>query len=155
MSAPTRLAFGVAPERTFKRDLAMSLRHRMYGIDCLMTDLDFWVIEYTTRRLAAVIDYKHEAATWPPPVDINARALGSLETGGRSIPLVFVRYGREPWWFTVRAGNPAAALLLGGDGDYLMTELEYVRWLHRIRGVSLPQGVGNDLDDVLPVWMSA
>lgn len=146
------------PERTGWRDTTLSGRHRtLWGWDCPMVDLDWWVIEYESGRVTLIVDYKSWGANWPPVEDANATALGGLrDDQGKPVPLMFVRYHRDPWMFVVRAGNAVARQWFPDFTEgWVMTERTYVRWLYRARGREMPLKVGERLDErLLRGWAS-
>lgn len=129
------------------------MRHRtVWGFDCPVVDLDWWVVEYDSELPVLVVDYKNWRAPWPPQTDSNAKALGSLHLpDGRPIPLMFVRYRRDPWTFVVLPGNRrASALWPKWTNGFVMHERMYVGWLYKARGRELPDRVGERLSTGLP-----
>ncbi len=148
-----RPADGVKAERTGWRDNSLSARHRtVWGFDCPAVDLDWWVVEYDSGLPVLVIDYKNWRAPWPPARDMNAKALGALcLPGGRPIPMMFVRYRKDPWEFVVMAGNAwADEHFPRFRSGWVMSERLYVRWLYRARGRDVPLHVGERLSEALP-----
>ena len=66
---------GVRQERTGWRDQAISLRHRTWGFNCPGVDFDFLMLEYSTGKPVAVVEYKHYRARMPDREHPNYRAL--------------------------------------------------------------------------------
>lgn len=133
-------------ERTGWRDQALSARHRMWGTDCPAVDLDFVLVEYSRAAPCALVDYKHHAAR---SVDLAGPSHVALAGLAGSLPLLVVRYGREPWWwFVVRPANAAAVALIGPGQAH--SEASYVSLLHALRGLQAPEWVLGGLDDQPP-----
>lgn len=127
-----------AHERTGWRDRAISERHRLYGGDCPMVDIDFPVIEYDQRRIVALIEYK----LWGKPIDLGEASHEALRNLAHDIDVPFVIAAYEPvaWnYYVVPASDNAWARLDGRP--WTLTERQYVRWLHRVRGRRAPADV--------------
>ncbi len=135
----------VTPERTFWRDAGISLRHRLWGIACRATDIDFVLVEYffdgkhNRIEISALIEYKNEYA---PPQRLRKQqyqVLGALGNQA-NIPAFAVRYSSDFSRFKVVPVNSQAKERLLSRTD--MTELEYVTFLYGLRGLPLvPQEV--------------
>jgi len=140
-----------ANERSFKRDAWISQRHRTWGMDVPMQDLDFVCAEYDNALPVALVDYKHEHA----PIDLNSIGAKVLTNLGdmAGIPAFFVRYGHTnqdgywgdiaedstPWFQLMPLNIYAHGLDLPTlDDNTELTELEYVSWLYSIRGRAIP-----------------
>ena len=54
----------VKKERSGWRDEGISRRHRLWGVSCSATDIDFLLVEYIYNTPKAIIEYKNEHA--PP-----------------------------------------------------------------------------------------
>jgi len=94
----------VRQERTGWRDQELSLRHRMWGWDCPMVDLDFLGLEYDTKKPACLVEYKHECAKPGHKKEASYQALIELGNGYRAgIPVFAVRYASDFTWFKVTA----------------------------------------------------
>lgn len=125
----------------------LSSRHRRWGGRLYMCDLDH-VIEYPNGKVAALIEYKHDAAeqwakpktSYEPLADIGIRA---------RLPVFYVRYKRDPWRFVVAPITPAAAELLPDEEYRYMTEREYAGFLHTIGGITTENmtELDNDISD--------
>ena len=130
----------VKPERSGWRDEKLSRRHRKWGFNCPMVDIDLLALEYDAGRPSAVVEYKHEKAPPQFPSHASYRAIGWLATAA-SVPFMAVRYSDDLDRFRVVPLNSHAKAYLSGSA--LMTEREYVGLLYRLRGRDVP----NDLFD--------
>lgn len=139
---------GVRQERSGWRDEAISARHRQWGYDCPMVDIDFLAVEYNRREPAALVDYK---ACRPFPINFyeaNYAVLASAANGMR-VPFMVVFYSPNYWWFYVVPGNDRAHRFYGGP--CWMSERDYVTGLYRLRGLPVPDAVQARLTDFNPV----
>ena len=59
----------VKKERSGWRDEGISRRHRLWGVSCSATDIDFLLVEYIYNTPKAIIEYKNEHA---PPQKLSA-----------------------------------------------------------------------------------
>jgi hypothetical protein len=139
---------GVREERTGWRDEWISERHRLWGADVPMADIDFLAVEYDLKMPVAIVDYKGFA---PRPIDVDASAsLVALrwlaDMGGLMLMIVF--YNRHTSVFTVRPLNRRAkeAYTL----DQVMSEREYVTSLYTLRRRSVPQQILSRLNAFKP-----
>lgn len=124
-----------AHERTGWRDEGLSRRHREWGFDVPAVDLDFLLLEYDASEPVALIEYKNEHAPRVAYKSPNIAALRNL--ADRADVLAFVvRYGENYDWFQVRPLNEKAKSIL--QDRKTLTEAEYVRFLHRLRGRECP-----------------
>ncbi len=122
-------------ERTGWRDEALSLRHRDWGMDCPMLDLDFVVVEYDHCQPQALVEYKHELAKIQHLDHPSYRTLVSLGNLA-SLPAFFCRYaGDFSWWKPVGL-NRAAKLLLPDRVNW--SERDWVTFLYLLRGRGMP-----------------
>lgn len=140
----------VTKERTHWRDEKISLRHRLWGVDCKMTDIDFLTLEYHSEgdlvKPVAVIEYKKKT----PPQYLNhntlqhkaLRKLSSLA----DLPFLVVFYQETFKEFGVFAGNKWAMVNLGGLNRN-MTEKEYVTFLYKLRNLEVPPYVWQNIRD--------
>jgi hypothetical protein len=129
----------VRPERTGWRDAALSLRHRLWGFDCPMQDIDWLVAEYDRMCPVAIIEWMHERApgvdprrTWP----VKWAVLRALADRRPPLPAFAVRYAADLSWWRVLALNAAARGHVARCTQY--TERGFVRLLYRLRGRPLP-----------------
>ena len=137
----------VKQERSHWRDAAISARHRLYGYDVPMTDIDFLAVEYSRKRAVMLVDYK---AARPFPVNpqaANYTVLSQLASAS-GVPFVIVFYSPRLWWFYIHPMNSEAAAQFG-RGEW-MSEREYVSALYRLRDLPLPAEIAAQLSDYKP-----
>lgn len=127
-------------ERTGWRDEDMSNRHRTWGHNCPMVDVDFLALEYDLAEPVALVEYK--ATDMLPFAHASYKALRKLAQGykNKGIPFFVVRYwhwGDEKWAFEVYPQNKAAyAYMHQHQPDYageMMTEKQWVTILYHLR----------------------
>lgn len=154
-------------ERTGWRDQGLSERHRLWGMDCPMTDIDYLVtaegaigvdddwlsVEYDALLPRLLVDYKHWKMAWPPTIGANLVSFGCLgDMAG--LPACIVRYGGEEmeWenWWIAPINNAATAKLFAAKKQIfsiqkplqLENEAKFVHFLYWIRGTGrAPQEV--------------
>ena len=158
-----------AEERTGWRDHEFSERHRRWGANCPMTDIDFIVAEYDERRMYAVVDYKHEFRhdSVNPAAEANTAVL--IDMGERTENLVFiVRYAHSFAWYQVNPLTTRAQRSLEKfkkyhpecgsfknkqsgcpAGRWYMTEKGYVTYQYWLRDRELPGDLKFNNDGVL------
>ena len=127
-----------AHERTGWRDEDISRKHREWGFNCPMVDIDFLVVEYNLGAPVAVVEYKHIAAVTPNIQHPTYRALTALADAS-SIPFFIAVYGKDPWWFTITPVNTHAQALF--DFGEVLSEYDYVRKLYMMRSIAISEGV--------------
>jgi hypothetical protein len=133
----------VRDERTGWRDQALSQRHRFWGWDCPAVDLDFLFLEYDRGKATALVEYKNEHAgpqrashpTYQALIDLGTRA---------NIPVFAVRYSDDFSWWRVIPLNSVAKKHLSNRAE--MTEKQYVEFLYKMRGYSVPKDVLDGLE---------
>lgn len=138
----------VTPERTGWRDEEISRRHRLWGVDCKMTDLDWLVLEYYEEKQlvknAALIEYKRRKAPTKIKRTLQYSALSLLATCS-NIPFFVVFYTSDFQRFDVFAGNRWAVHWLNCKKT-VMSEVRYVTLMHELRGIKVvPQSVLDNL----------
>ena len=125
-------------ERTGWRDSKLSLRHRQYGANTPMMDIDFLCVEYDRCQPSALIEYKNEHA--PPQMASHPSYQTLIALGNRAeLPVYAVRYADDFTWFRVIPQNQRALEFVPHRTE--MTEAEYVKLLYKLRGHNAPQGV--------------
>ncbi len=133
----------VKQERTGWRDAWLSARHRLWGFDVPMVDVDWLVIEYDNSEPIALIDYKeHSSPRVQGPTDANSRAIAKLATRA-GIPAYNVRYWKQLSileFFPIALNDSGESLL---PSKLRMNEIEFVTWIYKLRGRSLPESVLN------------
>ena len=124
----------VREERTGWRDEALSRRHREWGWDCPMLDIDFLVVEYDSGKAIALIEYKHEMSPEQRSSHPSYQAL--IDLGNKAgMPVFAVRYAEDfSWWRIVPLNSEAR----GVTEVTTLTEREYVALLYKLRGRFIP-----------------
>jgi hypothetical protein len=136
-----RSSTAVKAERTGWRDLELSRRHRLYGFDVPAVDIDFLLCEYDQSKATALIEFKHERAGFLHPVHPNYQALIDLADRAE-VPIFASRYAAD---FSAYCAIP-----LNGQARSIMpkntrlTERQWVEFLHRLRGRTMPAGLFDD-----------
>jgi len=125
----------VREERTGWRDLEFSHRHRKWGWDLPMVDIDFLVAEYDKSLPIAIIEYKHEKASIQKTDSSSYKALSFLADNSL-IPFFLCRYKSDFSLFRLTSISKFAQDRYKGFRDF--TEEEYVRYLYELRGKQLP-----------------
>ena len=129
----------VREERTGWRDDSLSERHRMWGWDCPMIDVDFLAVEYDVSRPVALVEYKNEHARPVLATDQSRKVLARLgDMAG--LPSFLARYASSFEWFRVGGINACAKDRLGAV-QKTFSELEWVEFLYGLRGRSTPDNV--------------
>lgn len=128
----------VRPERTGWRDQALSARHRSWGWNLPITDIDFLVVEYDNGKVTALVEYKHESARPADPKGASYRAL--VDLGDRAgVAVIGCRYASDFSWFRVAALNDYAKQWIPVRSQ--MTEHEWVALLYELRGRRMPDSL--------------
>ncbi len=132
------MLLSVPPERTHWRDEELSLRHRQWGFNCPIADLDFLVVEYDQCIVMAIIEYKHQRAAPQTRSKPGYRAVLNLAERA-CLPFFSVRYSGAPdfEWFVVTGLNRLATNYFFKNPEH-MNEMQYVEFLLRIRGRNHP-----------------
>ena len=139
-------------EQTGWRDLEFSLRHREWGLDAPLVDIDFMGIEYDHSRPRGLVEYKSSPID-SPLADPNTRALlnlacGYRENGRSGLPCWMARYWWSSWAIRVIPLNWQAKALFAGRTDF--SERDYVMKLYELRGREIPPLVYDGLNRQLP-----
>lgn len=146
------------PERTGIRDDRLPERHKSYGQNCPVTDLDAIGIEFYSGKPVAIIEWKHKNWRQEYTSDLTLNALRELADGYRRgpIPFLIAVYCNDDWWVQVRPLNDRAKRFFAArnvsDGDYL-TEQRFVRALYAMRGLAPnaeEEAIIAGLNDILP-----
>jgi hypothetical protein len=120
------------------RDWKLSLRHRLYGPDFPMFDLDFVVMESFDHTCRALVEYKHCHSDWDSlaqrPI---AKVLTSLGDAA-GIPAWIAVYDPRTWNYKVLPLNDRAREVIQKKYH---TEVEYVSVLYRVKGMEAPAEV--------------
>lgn len=123
-------------ERSGWRDEKISKRHRMWGHDCPIVDIDFLVVEYDKCYPAALVEYKHEKAALFTKNDPNYKTLINLGNMA-GLPTFSVRYSEDFKQWTVTPLNKSAWRHLAKQ--VALTEKQYVTFLYKLRDRELPK----------------
>lgn len=135
----------VRQERTHWRDLSLNDRHRQWGYNCPMTDIDLLTIEYDSGTPKALVEYKHERAAPQYSTHPTYRALTALGNDA-GLPVFAVRYADDFAWFRVVPLNDRARAWTPERRE--MTEREWVELLYKVRGRELPREVFDTLEEI-------
>lgn len=135
----------VRKERSGWRDEALSRRHREWGFDCPMVDIDFLTVEYDYSTPTALIEYKKEDANvnFDEISDKGAspqsyKALKSLSDNS-NIPLLVIIYTNNLKQYYVIPMNEFAYKYV--PQEIVLSELEYVALLYKMRRRQIPDNI--------------
>ena len=141
----------VSVENTISHQIALSDRHRLWGFNCPMVDIDFLVVEYDHSKPKAIIEYKHEYAnidfTKLTSLGMAPQSYKALETlaNAAGIPFFVVRYKDDFSSWCLTPMNKYAQKSV--DKTKNLTEKEYVGLLYKIRGYHfLPTEINENLN---------
>jgi len=136
-----------AYERTHWRDEALSERHRGYGLDAPMVDVDFLCLEYDTGKPVAIVEYKLGS---PRPLDLEHSSYKAVRrlADASKIPFAVVFYNSTVWVYTAFPANHWATEWFR-EGEEL-TEVGYVKRLYRLRGREAPPEVIRRCYEITP-----
>lgn len=128
----------VRPERTNWRDQDLSLRHRRWGFDAPAVDIDFLMTEYDGERPCALVEYK---AYQRRKINLETSGIRTVSALASmcGLPFFVVAYDSTQFWSYVKPMNARAAQWLPDRA--VMSEAQYVTFLYRIRGRSVPETV--------------
>jgi hypothetical protein len=128
----------VRRERTGWRDEELSRRHREWGWDCPMVDIDFLALEYDDGKAVAIVEYKHEGAMPQDYMNKSYQALKDLANKAQ-LPLFAVWYSRDFTSWKVDVLNKYAKAV--APSKAILTEKEYVEFLYSLRMRVLPNNL--------------
>lgn len=124
-------------ERSGFRDQALSERHRHWGKNLPMMDIDTVWVEYDSRRPVCLIEYKVAGA---PRNEVQKEVLARLADMAR-LPAFVVRYRCEAesddWRFRVWPLNDAARTHLATE-TAVIGEESFVQFLYAVRDRTMP-----------------
>lgn len=126
----------VKQERTGWRDEGLSRKHREWGWDCPMIDIDFLALEYDSGKAVAIVEYKNQRALSENFSHKSYQALINLADKAQ-LPLFAVWYTEDFYFWEVYPLNKYAVLII--PESTTMTEKEYVEFLYSIRSRVLPE----------------
>lgn len=126
-------------ERNGWRDESISKRHRKWGPTLAATDIDFVLVEYASGTPQAIVEYKGELARADKSnVQKPLKALRNLAKRA-AIPFFICRYANDLSWFKVTPVDRLAEKWV--PEATIMSEMEWVTLLYRIKGRDLPDGL--------------
>lgn len=134
--------YTVRQERTGWRDEWISNRHRAWGWDCPMVDIDFLAAEYDQAKPVAIIEYKAAGAAQHDFSKPSYKVLIGLANIAQ-IPFAVVRYHPAQCLFYIIPGNDQAKLAF--THNRIISEFEYVGELYRLRKRETPETVAQQL----------
>jgi len=103
-----------------------------------MIDVDLLAVEYDRGKAVALVEYKNENAPVQSSSHPSYQAL--LDLGRRaSIPVFACRYASDFSVWRVTPLNDWASARIAEPT--MMSEVEYVTFLYRLRGRELPDGI--------------
>ena len=121
----------VKKERTLWRDAGLSERHRKWGWDCPMLDIDFLALEYDKGAPSVLVEYKNEHTQTQYASHPSYQALIKLGDCA-NIPVFACRYSDDfTSWRVVPLNAKAREFVPSAT---TLNEAEWVRLLYRIRG---------------------
>lgn len=133
----------MSAEGLMQANMELSDRHRYWGDDCPMVDLDFLMAEFNHGVPVAIVDYKfHLADLTQTSAKTYETLSGFYDKDGNQIPFMVARYWTDTWAFKVKPVNEAAIAflervksgLLASHGEWVpMTEYQFVWLLYRLR----------------------
>lgn len=125
-------------ERTNWRDEGLSQRHRKWGWDCPMLDIDFLALEYDKGKASAIVEYKNEHAE--PQYASHPSYQAIIDLGNRAeLPVIACRYSDDYMKYKAVALNEYAKKYLPNREEF--DELGWVNLLYRIRGREITKEV--------------
>lgn len=145
----------VRGERSGWRDEKISQRHREWGFNCPLTDIDFLVVEYYYSQPKAIVEYKHEHAkidfTKLTSIGMAPQSYKAIEhlANAANIPFFVVRYKDDFSFWNITPMNKQAKSYVKETKN--LSEEAYVELLYKIRGRSLPE----DIKQKLRQWSSS
>lgn len=122
----------VKSEKTGIRDLELNNRHRLWGWDCPMVDIDLLAVEYDSAEPVAFVDYKHMRMK---RIDYNSSSFEALrKVADRcGLPFFIAIYNPNEWSFWVIPMNDTSRKFFANWIGIVMTEQEYVDRLYEMR----------------------
>ena len=139
----------VKPENTDWRDEDLSKRHRSWGWNCPVVDIDFLVCEFNLGKPVALIEYKRHRIKFVNENDINYRVLRDLaDSRYRPLPFFVCFYWPDVWAFKVVPMNKTAHAYV--EKETIMSEYEYVSFLYKMRRIALKNEISENLNREMP-----
>ncbi len=123
-------------EELISSQLALSRRHRSWGWDVPMLDIDFLVVEYDAGIPKAMIEYKDTRASICRSGHPSYKALRWL-CNATKLPLFAVRYSLGFNYWRVVPLNIFATKAIEDTIEF-QSESAFVEWLYKLRGKEMP-----------------
>ena len=123
------------------RDWQLSERHRAWGRNCPMIDLDFLAVEFDTLIPRGICEYKHCNTRFTDDELCQRAGIRVVRTLANLAGLAawVAVYNPNNWSFRVVALNEIARTLFGGKK--IFTERDYVERIYHLRGSKLPADI--------------
>ncbi|HRF95125.1 MAG TPA: hypothetical protein PLZ51_08020 [Aggregatilineales bacterium] len=126
------------------RDEWISNRHRTWGKDAPMVDIDFLVVEYESCRVRALVEYKcaiRDNGLPTPAPDFTRANYKTLINMADSlcVPMFAVYYDRARVTFRAYPANSWARRLTATPQTY--SELEWVSRIYALTGRTVPDAI--------------
>lgn len=130
----------VKEERSYWRDMELSLRHKQWGYNCPAVDIDFLMSEYDTDIPIAIIEYKNENCK---NIKLNSSSLNVIKELGNMahLPVFLIQYTHN-FKFNICPLNLIAIETTPKDKQYIwFSEKQYVDFLYWLRKRETPEGI--------------
>jgi len=137
----------VTQERTGWRDEELSKRHRKWGWDCPVVDIDLLMVEYNFGKPIALVEYKKHNAPAPMLNHPTYKALCELANADK-LPFFIAVYWPDIWAFKIIPVNDISKKYFNPDVTY--TEKQYVESLYSLRSRMIQNTVLEELNSILP-----
>jgi hypothetical protein len=125
-------------------DMSISPRHRNWGFNCPVMNLDCLMYEYDNKQPVSLIDFKCRGPSDGDTTSANAQALANLASSA-TIPAYIVYYDNLNWRFRSTPLNALGKIKLGECSEFTamqeVDEITFVGFLYALRGRSLPHDV--------------
>lgn len=138
----------VKEEITGWRDEDLSKRHRRWGWDCPVVDIDFLMVEYNLGKPVALVEYKKYTAAKPNLNHPTYKALCELANAD-NLPFFIAFYWPGIWAFKITPVNDTAKRYY--DTSAIYTEKQYVESLYLLRSRIINSMILDGLNDSLPL----
>lgn len=129
----------VKPELYQWRDEWISSRHREFGWDAPMLDLDFPALEYDQGKPVALVEYKHynaDVKLWHPSFKAMRYMADKCE-----IPFFIIIYYPDHHNYYIIPMNDFARQVPRCEGPKMWTERNYVKMLYWLRKKRCPESI--------------
>jgi len=141
--------FPVKQEFTGWRDEDLSKRHRKWGWDCPVVDIDLLMVEYNLGKPIALVEYKKYTAQKPNLAHPTYKALSCIANAGK-LPFFIAVYWPNTWAFKIIPVNEISKTIY--DESTFYTEKEYVESLYALRSKVIKDVILDGLNEQLPLY---